>query len=77
MRETLRTDAGPRPCEVGKGGGDQWFFVSGGKFDQAIVAYAVSYADQVEKDYQAVRAAVRAGRFPTEISPSETEAAIL
>jgi uncharacterized protein (DUF2252 family) len=49
---------------------------SGTNFDDAITDYALAYADQVEKDYQAFRKAVRAGRFPTETSKSETEEAI-
>ena len=44
---------------------------SGSNFDDAITDYAVAYADQVEKDYNAFHAAVRAGRFPTEASSSE------
>ena len=46
---------------------------SGSNFDDAITDYAVAYADQVEKDYDAFHAAVRAGRFPTETSSSEIE----
>jgi uncharacterized protein (DUF2252 family) len=45
-------------------------------FDEAIADYALAYADQVEKDYEAFRDAVRAGRFPVETLPSETERAI-
>jgi uncharacterized protein (DUF2252 family) len=45
-------------------------------FDEAIADYALAYADQVEKDYESFRAATRAGRFPTEASPSEVEAAV-
>src|SRR6516165_6298859 len=46
---------------------------SGSNFDDAITDYAVAYADQVEKDYDAFHAAVRADRFPTETSSSEIE----
>jgi uncharacterized protein (DUF2252 family) len=49
---------------------------SGNNFDDAIVDYAVAYADQVEKDYDAFRDAVKGGRFPTETSGSATEEAI-
>src|SRR6516164_10731941 len=42
-------------------------------FDDAITDYAAVYADQVEKDYDAFHAAVRAGRFPTETSSSKIE----
>jgi uncharacterized protein (DUF2252 family) len=35
-------------------------------FDEAIADYAIAYADQVEKDHEAFRAAARAGRFPIE-----------
>jgi uncharacterized protein (DUF2252 family) len=45
-------------------------------FDEAIADYALAYADQVEKDYEAFRAAIRAGRFPVETLPSETEQAV-
>src|SRR5215467_7186312 len=40
-------------------------------FDDAITEYAVGYADRVSKDYDAFRAAARAGRFPTEASSSK------
>lgn len=39
---------------------------SGTNLDDAISDYAMTYADQVEKDYAAFRAAVRSGRFPIE-----------
>jgi uncharacterized protein (DUF2252 family) len=42
-------------------------------FDDAIIEYAVGYADRVAKDYDAFHAAVRAGRFPTEKSSSKTK----
>lgn len=45
-------------------------------FDQAIVDYALAYADQVEKDYEIFRAAIRQGRFPIETLPSGIESAI-
>jgi hypothetical protein len=45
-------------------------------FDEAIANYALAYADQVEKDYEAFRAATRAGRFPIETVPSALEQAI-
>jgi uncharacterized protein (DUF2252 family) len=35
-------------------------------FDQALGEFAVSYADQVEQDFDAFKAAVAAGRFPVE-----------
>src|SRR5262245_23173639 len=47
-----------------------------GIFDKAVAGYALAYADQVEEDYEAFRAAIRAGRFPTETTPSELEKAI-
>ena len=46
---------------------------SGSHFDDAIIDYAAAYADQVQKDYDAFHAAVRAGRFPTETFSSEIE----
>jgi uncharacterized protein (DUF2252 family) len=45
-------------------------------FDEAVADYALAYADQVERDYEAFRAAARAGRFPLETQPSEIEQAI-
>jgi uncharacterized protein (DUF2252 family) len=45
-------------------------------FDDAVAEYAVAYADQVEKDYESFKAAIRAGRFPIETVPSEMEEAI-
>jgi uncharacterized protein (DUF2252 family) len=45
-------------------------------FDEAVAEYALAYADQVEKDYEAFRAATRSGRFPIETVPSELEQAV-
>jgi uncharacterized protein (DUF2252 family) len=45
-------------------------------FDVAIRDYGLAYADQVEKDYETFKEAVRAGRFPIETMPSEMETAI-
>src|SRR6516165_8312898 len=45
-------------------------------FDEAIADYALAYADQVERDYESFRVAIRAGRFPIETLPSETEQAL-
>ena len=42
---------------------------SGTSFDEAIVAYSVAYADQVEEDYKSFRAAIRKGRFPIKRMP--------
>jgi uncharacterized protein (DUF2252 family) len=49
---------------------------SNDRFDEAILGYALAYADQVEKDYESFKEAARAGRFPIETVPSETEQAI-
>jgi uncharacterized protein (DUF2252 family) len=49
---------------------------SGPAFDESIRDYAVAYADQVEEDYETFKQAVRAGRFPIETVPGETEQAI-
>jgi uncharacterized protein (DUF2252 family) len=49
---------------------------SGSAFDEAIRDYALGYAEQVEKDYATFKQAVRAGRFPIETVPGETEQAI-
>lgn len=35
------------------------------RFEQAVANYSVSYADQVEKDYEQFMGAIRQGRFPT------------
>jgi uncharacterized protein (DUF2252 family) len=45
-------------------------------FDEALRDYALAYADQVEQDYETFQQAVRAGRFPVESLPSETEQAL-
>jgi uncharacterized protein (DUF2252 family) len=45
-------------------------------FDEAIAEYALAYADQVEKDYESFRAAIKAGRFPIETVPSGIEPAL-
>lgn len=45
-------------------------------FDRAVSRYALAYADQVERDYQAFRIATASGRLPIESQPSETEIAI-
>jgi uncharacterized protein (DUF2252 family) len=49
---------------------------SGPAFDEAIRDYALAYAEQVEQDYETFKQAVRAGRFPVETVPGETEQAI-
>jgi uncharacterized protein (DUF2252 family) len=49
---------------------------NGTAFDEAVAHYAAGYADQVEKDYDAFKAAIRSGRFPIETLPSEIEQAI-
>jgi uncharacterized protein (DUF2252 family) len=49
---------------------------NGSVFDDAIARYALAYADQVEKDYETFKAAIKSGRFPVETLPSETEEAI-
>jgi uncharacterized protein (DUF2252 family) len=45
-------------------------------FDEAIAGYAHAYADQVEKDYEAFRAATKTGRFPATPTNAEIEQAI-
>jgi predicted alpha/beta hydrolase len=37
-----------------------------GRFDQAIADFAVRYADQAEKDYEAVLKAIKQGKIPVE-----------
>jgi uncharacterized protein (DUF2252 family) len=39
---------------------------NGARFDEAVATWAESYADQIERDYEALVAAVRAGRVPAE-----------
>jgi uncharacterized protein (DUF2252 family) len=58
-------------AKSGKAAEISGYLGSGKNFDSAVSDYAISYADQVEKDYEAFHAAVRAGRFPTETSASE------
>ena len=36
------------------------------RFDQAVADFAVSYADQAERDYEAVLAAIKQGKIPAE-----------
>jgi uncharacterized protein (DUF2252 family) len=62
-------------AKSGKAAEISGYLGSGKNFDSAVSDYAISYADQVEKDYEAFRVAVRAGRFPTETSTSEVETA--
>jgi uncharacterized protein (DUF2252 family) len=38
----------------------------GDGFDHAVAAFAIAYADQTERDYAALEAAVKAGRLPAE-----------
>jgi hypothetical protein len=38
----------------------------GNKFDKAVADFATAYADQNERDYDALRAAVKSGRVPAE-----------
>ena len=63
-------------AKSGKASEISGYLGSGPNFDDAITDYAMAYADQVEKDYEAFRNAARSARLPTETSPSETEAAI-
>jgi uncharacterized protein (DUF2252 family) len=63
-------------AKSGKAAEISGYLGSGKSFDYAVSDYAVSYAGQVEKDYNAFRVAVRVGRFPTETSASEIETAI-
>lgn len=37
------------------------------RFDQAVARWAVGYADQVERDFTDLQAAVRSGRMPAEL----------
>ena len=46
------------------------------QFDEAIGDYAVAYADQVERDYQAFVKAVRSGRLKSDLSASRLATAI-
>src|SRR5262249_52001193 len=38
----------------------------GDSFDRGVAAFAAAYADQNERDYEALRRAVRQGRLPVE-----------
>jgi hypothetical protein len=44
-------------------------------FDEAAADYALAYAGHGERDYEAFRAATRAGQFPIQPQPSEIEQA--
>jgi hypothetical protein len=48
----------------------------GTAFDKAVAHCTQAYADQVEKDYDGFKAAIRSGRFPVETLPSDIEQAI-
>jgi uncharacterized protein (DUF2252 family) len=63
-------------AKSGKAAEISGYLGSGNNFDDAIADYSVSYADRVEKDYEAFRKAAHAGRFPTETSSPQIEAAI-
>ena len=41
---------------------------NGGHMPSSLAAYALKYADQVERDYALFKRAVRDGRFPLETS---------
>ena len=58
-------------AKSGKASEISGYLGSRSNFDDAITEYAVGYADRVAKDYDAFRAAARAGRFPTEASSSK------
>ena len=58
-------------AKSGKASEISGYLGSGSNFDDAITDYAAAYAEQVEKDYDAFHAAVRASRFPTETASSE------
>jgi uncharacterized protein (DUF2252 family) len=45
-------------------------------FEDAIAQYALVYAEQVERDYEAFRSAIKDGRFPVETMPSALEQAL-
>jgi uncharacterized protein (DUF2252 family) len=45
-------------------------------FDESVADYALAYADQVERDYEAFRAATQTARFPIETQASQIEQAI-
>lgn len=46
---------------------------TGGAFTEALTRYAFAYADQVERDYDAFRIAVRSGRLASDPIPSDLE----
>jgi hypothetical protein len=46
------------------------------QFDEAIGDYAIAYANQVERDYQAFVKAVRSGKLKSDLSPSRLETAL-
>ncbi len=42
------------------------------KFDDAMVQYAIAYADQVERDFEVFKAAINSGRLQTKIGSPKT-----
>jgi hypothetical protein len=48
----------------GDAAGIPGYLGAGTAFDNAIVAFANAYADQTERDYAALAAAVKSGRLP-------------
>jgi len=41
-------------------------------FDDALVQYAISYADQAERDFKIFKAAINSGRLQTKIGSPKT-----
>jgi hypothetical protein len=49
---------------------------SSDKFDKAIGDYAVSYADQVERDYATFAKAISSGRLKSDVNPNGLASAL-
>ena len=62
----MRSDAGPRARALGDRIAIGAYLGRGEVFDRAIAHFSVIYADQNERDYEALAQAVKSGRVPAE-----------
>ena len=63
LRRMVRRHAGARPRPIWRTSLDQRLPRQGDTFDRAIADFAVAYADQVERDYESFKKAVRDGKI--------------
>ena len=66
LRHDLRLDAGKGSCPLGIRSRSVPYLGGGDVFDQALAVFAESYADQNERDYQALQQGVSSGRIKAE-----------